>query len=175
MGRRFQAYAFFWCVLLFPHAVNILTLMSQDAPGMFLLNSALWRQLGTRVVWVSFRIGFERGKWHRRRARTVESLPIYGEQNADRVNLLWTDHKGQIKRDIVPIEYLDPAAPTAQGREGIILTGLNFGKLVKVHKYLRKAKRLQVAIDGDTASGRPEEAWEELEDNICWVEQVQET
>jgi hypothetical protein len=87
-------------------------------------------------------------------------LPVYclGQPDNYRVNLLWTDHRGLVKRDLVLIEHLDPAAPTAQGREGIVLTGANIGRLVKIRKYWRRAKRLQVVFDADTAEGRPDES-----------------
>jgi hypothetical protein len=133
---------------------------------MFLLNPTLWRDLGTRKIWVSFGVGFEGGKWYGRRAKVVGPLPSYWQENSDRINLCWNDHRAQVRQDIVPIRHLHPAAPIARDREGVVLTGRKMGEVVRVQKYLRKTKTMQVTAVGGVGL----EVWEEPEGNLCWVE-----
>jgi hypothetical protein len=145
---------------------NSFNLSSLDAPGMFLTNLVVWKSLGPRMAWVSFGVGFEGGRYFRRRASTMEPLPLCQQPNNNdlTIQVRWTDHRGLIKDDVVPIAHLHPAPPSARGKEGVILTGQHQGKLISVRKYSRKSRKLTVSVDGEVGE------WEEPEDNVCCVE-----
>ena len=133
-----------------------------DGPGEFLLNPAVWKNLGDRGAWVSFGPGFERGRWVGRRACALESLPLKADGQAS-VKLRWTDHRAQVKCDFVPVQHLLPAFPQSKDLEGVVLTGSSQGELVTVMKYSRKTKSLRVR----GGCGR---VWEEQGINVCQVE-----
>jgi hypothetical protein len=136
-----------------------------DPDGWFLMSRAIWAKLGARKIWVSFSIGFDGGRHFRRRASTQEPFrPCL--QNDDKLNLQWTDCRGKIKRDLVEIQYLNPSPPTARRRQGIVLSGDHQGELIVVERYERVKKRLVVALLGESYQN----LWEELENNVCWVE-----
>jgi hypothetical protein len=128
---------------------------------MFLLNPALWNSLGPRRVWLSIGIGYEGGRHHRRHAHTVDPLP---QGSVTKIYIRWTDNRAQVKCSPVPIRHLHPTPPTACGKEGIVLFGAHRGKLITVVRYLKKHKVLHVR--------NAAEEWEEPEDNVCWVEQI---
>jgi hypothetical protein len=144
-----------------PHTAQ---LPQKDAEGSFLMNHAIWAKLGARKIWVSFSISFDGGRHFRRRASTQEPFERCYE-NTQKLNLRWTDSRGKVKRDLVEIQHLNPAAPTARNRQGVVLTGDHQGELVVVDSYSRTAKTLVVASLSDA-----EKRWVEKEENVCWVE-----
>jgi hypothetical protein len=134
---------------------------------MFLLDPAVWGNLGDRRVWVSIGVGFDGGRHFRRRAR-IEEPPPYGQPDIEKLNLRWTDSKGKLKRDLVPIVHLSPTPP-ARGKEGVVLKGPQKGRLVIVTKFLQSKKTLYVS------RGVRDQEWEESQEDVCWVERSNES
>jgi len=130
-----------------------------DGPGQFLLNPANWVSIGDRKACVSLGIGFDGGRHFRRRAWVEDQLP-HSRQGIERLNLVWTDKKTKIKRDLVPIVHLSPVHPT-KGKEGVVLKGQRQGCLVTVTRFIQASKVLRLS-DG-TAE------WEESQEHVCWV------
>ena len=129
---------------------------------MFLIDPKVWGSLGDRRVWVSLGIGFDGGRHFRCRAHIEEPLP-WGQQGVEKLNLRWTDNKGKIKRDLVPIVHLNPTPP-GKGKEGVVLKGPYQGRLVIVTKFLQSKKVLYVS------ESMGANVWEETQETVCWVE-----
>jgi hypothetical protein len=146
-----------WCVTQLSHSSKAELWL--DGPGKFLLNPANWVNIGDRKACVSFGIGFDGGRHFRRRAWIEDQLPC--RRQGERLNLVWTDNKAKIKRDLVPIMHLNPVHPT-RGKEGIVLKGQHQGCLVTVTRFIQSSKMLRLS-DSTAAE------WEESQENICWV------
>jgi hypothetical protein len=132
---------------------------------MFLLNPAIWTNLGNRHIWVHFSVEYDGGRHGRRCARTAvpsRFVGQYGPVVQGEVALAWTDNRAQLRTANVPVKYLSPAVPMGKGKEGVVLKGPHQGKLVVVTKYLKKKKLLEVSVGG--------RLWEEPDDNVCWVQ-----
>jgi hypothetical protein len=145
---------------------TILLTPKLERPGTFLLDPANWINLGTRHIWVHFNVEYDGGRHVRRCAKTAvpsRFVGPHGPVGREEVALAWTDNKGNLRSDNVPVKYLGPAVPMGKGKEGIVLKGRHQGTLVVVKKYSRKTKVLEVAEGG-------EYSWEEPEDNVCRVE-----
>ena len=97
----------------------------------------------------------------------VQTIGLYTAEDSRRgeVNVTFIDKRQNSKIEKVPVSALHPILPLYKSKEGekvgLVMTGANLGKIVKV-KY-RKANQFRVSENSGTAT------WWEGTDNVCRI------
>lgn len=133
----------------------------------FLLDSDLWKSIGSRQIHVRFKATFDEGRRINRTGITCPSASTdsRGLTSTGEVAIEMTDNKSRRTTDIIDVKHLLPAPPTKKDTDCIILEGEHRCELVKVLKINKKIGTATLVSWHSNS-----EKWDESLEHLCWVE-----